>query len=108
MAADTGADAAAGRLPPTQEELRTSPRPFSPPPGGAPARPSASYSSEAEFFEPEEFRGMLYYDGLDHLGRTVVVLNVQARIGISLDRPMYYVSPCSDLSCGGAACTWFW
>lgn len=31
-----------------------------------------------EAFEPPEFQGMLYYDGVDSLGRPVVVVNADA------------------------------
>jgi len=31
-----------------------------------------------EAFEPPEFHGMLYYDGVDSLGRPVVVVNADA------------------------------
>lgn len=31
-----------------------------------------------EFMEPPEFQGLLYFDGLDSLGRPVVVINADA------------------------------
>lgn len=34
--------------------------------------------ADVEAFEPPEFQGMLYYDGVDSLGRPVVVVNADA------------------------------
>lgn len=31
-----------------------------------------------EYIEPPEFRGLLYFDGLDSLGRPVVIVNADA------------------------------
>ncbi|KAK9820116.1 hypothetical protein WJX72_006268 [[Myrmecia] bisecta] len=56
-------------------------RPFSPPPGAAPNTTFSPPSEDAEgpgMFEPDDFRGMLYYDGVDSLGRPVVVVNAEA------------------------------
>ncbi|KAK9908724.1 hypothetical protein WJX75_001952 [Coccomyxa subellipsoidea] len=50
-------------------------RPFSPPPGSAPLQ---RFSPIGEFVEPPEFQGLLYFDGLDSLGRPVVVINADA------------------------------
>jgi len=35
-------------------------------------------AADAEAFEPPELHGMLYYDGVDSLGRPVVVVNADA------------------------------
>ncbi|CAL5219363.1 g1182 [Coccomyxa viridis] len=50
-------------------------RPFSPPPGSAPLQ---RLSPTAEYIEPPEFRGLLFFDGLDSLGRPVVIVNADA------------------------------
>lgn len=36
----------------------------------------------ADAFEPEEFRGMLFHDGVDSQGRPVIVVNTDA-VGIT-------------------------
>ncbi len=40
--------------------------------------PGRQEAADAEAFEPPELHGMLYYDGVDSLGRPVVVVNADA------------------------------
>ncbi|KAK9816247.1 hypothetical protein WJX74_000840 [Apatococcus lobatus] len=55
-------------------------RPFSPPPGTAAPVPTFNPQDNvpADFYEPPEFKGLLFYDGVDSIGRPVVVVDFDA------------------------------
>ncbi|KAK9825463.1 hypothetical protein WJX81_005184 [Elliptochloris bilobata] len=69
-----GSHAAQGAL----DDFAKRARPFSPPPGSLRGARFVPDEAETEAFEPPEFQGMLYYDGVDSLGRPVVVVNADA------------------------------
>lgn len=66
-AAASAADASRSVSPPVHN------RPMSPPPGSAPRSPLPPPG-----IEPPEFRGLLYFDGIDTVGRPIVVVNARA------------------------------
>jgi len=53
-------------------------RPMSPPPHAAAARPLQVSAAEVQSYEPPEYAGLVFHDGIDALGRPVVVVNADA------------------------------
>ena len=57
--------------------------------------------ADTEAFEPPEFQGMLYYDGVDSLGRPVVVVNADA---VAAKVPAWYLGSGIRGSCVCTRC----